>query len=107
VRISAQVWDRREPDVPANGRDWLRIVVCDQGMGLPPGALDLVFERFYRLQDDARLGIRGTGLGLAICKEIVQVHGGSIWAESGGPGQGSTFSFTLPAAQEQAVEASA
>jgi signal transduction histidine kinase len=107
VRISAQVWDRRAPDAPANGCEWLRIVVCDQGLGLPPDVLDRIFERFYRLQDDARLGIRGTGLGLAICKEIVQVHGGSIWAESGGPGQGSTFSFTLPAAQEQAAEASA
>ncbi|MFL5805070.1 MAG: sensor histidine kinase [Roseiflexaceae bacterium] len=107
VRISAQVWDRRGPGATANGHSWLRIVVCDQGLGLPPDSLEQIFERFYRVQDDARFSIRGTGLGLAICKEIVQVHGGSIWAESDGPGQGSTFSFTLPAAQEQAVEASA
>jgi signal transduction histidine kinase len=107
VRISAQLWDRRSPGTDANGRVWLRIVVCDQGLGLPEDTFDQIFERFYRIQDDARLGIRGTGLGLAICKEIVQAHGGSIWAESNGPGRGSTFSFTLPAAAEQAVEASA
>jgi two-component system sensor histidine kinase VicK len=107
VRISAQIWDRRAPDATANGHSWLRIVVCDQGLGLPPDSLEQIFERFYRVQDDTRLSIRGTGLGLAICKEIVQVHGGSIWAESDGPGRGSTFSFTLPAAQEQVVEASA
>jgi signal transduction histidine kinase len=106
VRISAQIRDHGGPDATAESCAWLYIAVCDQGLGLPPDSLDQIFERFYRIQDDARISIRGTGLGLAICKEIVQVHGGSIWAESAGPGQGSTFIFTLPAAQEQAVEAS-
>ncbi len=103
VQISAQIWDHGGPDATVEGSDWLRIAVCDKGLGLPADSLDQIFERFYRIQDDARISIRGTGLGLAICKEIVHVHGGSIWAESAGPGQGSTFSFTLPAAREQAV----
>jgi signal transduction histidine kinase len=101
VQVSAQVWDRPAPDAPANGRDWLRVTVRDRGLGLPPGAHTKIFDRFYRIQDDARYSIRGTGLGLAICKEIIQAHGGAIWAESDGPGQGCAFSFTLPAADEK------
>jgi signal transduction histidine kinase len=96
VLLSAQLCDRSAPHVPANGHAWLRVMVSDQGLGLPPGTHTQIFERFYRIQDDARYSIRGTGLGLAICKEIIQYHGGSIWAESNGPGHGSTFSFTLP-----------
>jgi signal transduction histidine kinase len=100
VQIEAQVWDRSAPEAPANGHCWLRVTVRDQGLGLPPDAHAKIFDRFYRIQDDARYSIRGTGLGLAICKEIIQAHGGAIWAESDGPGQGSAFSFTLPAAED-------
>jgi signal transduction histidine kinase len=96
VQIEAQVWDRPAPEAPSNGRCWLRVTVRDQGLGLPPDAHAKIFDRFYRIEDDERYSIRGTGLGLAICKEIVQAHGGAIWAESDGPGQGSAFSFTLP-----------
>jgi len=69
--------------------------------------LELIFERFFRIQEDARLSIRGTGLGLAICKEIVQVHGGSIWAENNDPEPGSTFYFTLPAVAQQELSVAA
>jgi signal transduction histidine kinase len=99
VHISAQIWDRRSPDASPNGRCWLRITVRDNGLGLPAGTQSRIFERFYRIQDESRYSIRGTGLGLAICKEIIDVHGGSIWAESDGADKGSTFSFTLPAAE--------
>jgi signal transduction histidine kinase len=66
----------------------------DHGVGLSPEDALHVFERFYRA-----VGIRqleGTGLGLYICQSIVTAHGGRIWAESAGPGQGSFFCFTLP-----------
>ena len=53
-----------------------------------------VFDRFYRGQDHRRL--EGTGLGLYICHAIIAAHGGHIWADSEGPGTGSTFAFTLP-----------
>jgi signal transduction histidine kinase len=101
VQVSAQVWDRPAPEAPVNGHRWLRVTVRDCGLGLPNGAHAKIFDRFYRIQDDERYSIRGTGLGLAICKEIIQAHGGAIWAESDGPGQGSAFSFTLPAAEQQ------
>jgi signal transduction histidine kinase len=105
VQIEARVWDRSAPEAPANGHCWLRVTVRDQGLGLPPDAHTKIFDRFYRIQDDARYSIRGTGLGLAICKEIILAHGGSIWAESDGPGQGSAFSFTLPAAEDKSRSA--
>jgi two-component system, OmpR family, phosphate regulon sensor histidine kinase PhoR len=71
--------------------------VADSGVGIRPEHLDRVFERFYKT-DVSRTG-GGTGLGLAICKHLVLAHGGTIWAESAGEGQGATFRFTLERAQ--------
>jgi len=71
--------------------------VADGGVGIRPDHLSRVFERFYKT-DLSRAG-GGTGLGLAICKHLVLAHGGSIWAESAGEGQGATFRFTLPRAE--------
>jgi signal transduction histidine kinase len=74
-----------------------KVSVADHGMGIPTEHLARVFDRFYRVGGTAG-GVTGQGLGLSICKEIVTAHGGKIWAESVGPGRGSTFSFTLPLA---------
>ena len=70
--------------------------VQDPGIGLPPEASATIFEPFDRAPNAAEHRIPGLGLGLHICREIVERHGGRIWAESPGPGQGSTFAFTLP-----------
>jgi two-component system phosphate regulon sensor histidine kinase PhoR len=70
--------------------------VCDSGVGIAVTELNRVFERFYK-SDPSRTGT-GTGLGLAICKHVIQAHGGTIHAESCGPGRGATFRFTLPCA---------
>jgi two-component system phosphate regulon sensor histidine kinase PhoR len=72
---------------------WVEFWVADTGVGIPPDQLVRVFERFYKTEPSRTGG--GTGLGLAICKHLVQVHGGSIWAESAGEGRGATFRFTL------------
>jgi len=72
------------------------VVVCvtDDGIGLKPGQNALIFNEFFKA-DTARHDLNTQGLGLAICKRIVLNHKGRIWAESAGPGQGTTIFFTL------------
>jgi signal transduction histidine kinase/CheY-like chemotaxis protein len=69
--------------------------VTDSGIGIAPTDQQKVFEKFKQVGDTLTDKPKGTGLGLPICKEIVEYHGGRIWVESA-PGQGSTFSFSLP-----------
>ncbi|AEV84594.1 histidine kinase [Actinoplanes sp. SE50] len=76
--------------------DRVRIAISDNGIGIPAGQHGAVFDNFHRAHRDA--GYTGTGLGLAICKRIVVRHGGTITAADGPAGSGSTFTFTLPAA---------
>jgi len=81
--------------VTAEERDGeLVFAVSDQGYGILPENLENVFERFF--QEKTRH--LGAGLGLAICRAIVEDHGGRIWAESSGQGQGTTIRFTVPTA---------
>ena len=75
----------------------LEIFVRDDGPGIPPEALDRVFERFYRVDKARSRDQGGTGLGLAIVKHIVHAHGGEVRVASE-LGRGATFFFTLPAA---------
>ena len=72
----------------------VRVCITDRGLGLRPDSVSRLFVPFERL-DEAR-SLAGLGLGLYISKGVVEAHGGRIWAESPGPGQGSTFCFTLP-----------
>jgi two-component system, NtrC family, sensor histidine kinase KinB len=71
----------------------IHISVSDDGVGIPYEYQSKIFEKF--VQVGGSKGREGSGLGLAICREIVRSHGGTIWADSI-PGQGSTFTFTLP-----------
>jgi signal transduction histidine kinase len=85
------------PRVDVRGQrsgDWIELRVSDNGIGIPEDQRELVFERFHRAHDS---GYDGTGLGLAICRNIVDRHGGSIHAEAGAGGRGTTFVVTLPA----------
>ena len=73
--------------------------VADDGRGLSPELLPMLFRKFARFEsDDPEHGVGGSGLGLAICRGIVEAHGGRIRAESAGPGLGARFTFTLPVA---------
>jgi two-component system phosphate regulon sensor histidine kinase PhoR len=72
----------------------IEVFVQDDGPGLPPEALERVFERFYRMDKARSREQGGTGLGLAIVKHIVQSHGGKAWVISE-PGRGAAFHFTL------------
>jgi PAS domain S-box-containing protein len=76
---------------------YFQIDIKDKGIGIAPEDQPRVFERFYRGEDPLVLSTAGTGLGLSIVQYLVELHGGDIWLESSGvPGDGSTFSFTLP-----------
>jgi signal transduction histidine kinase len=75
----------------------LRIYVRDHGHGVPAEQLERIFDRFYQVSTYARRRKGGTGLGLAISREIVEHHGGRLWAESE-LGRGSTFHLMLPIA---------
>jgi signal transduction histidine kinase len=76
---------------------WVQIDVRDNGVGLSPDEQAQVFNKFFRAQQPARQEAGGAGLGLAITRLLVELHGGRISVVSA-PGQGSTFSFTLPVA---------
>jgi PAS domain S-box-containing protein len=75
----------------------LAISVSDTGIGIPRGELERVFEAFYQIKGRASSSkATGSGLGLSLARQIVELHGGTIWAESEGEGKGSTITFTLP-----------
>lgn len=75
--------------------DMLEISISDQGMGIPKENVNKIFDRFYRVDRARSRQMGGTGLGLAIAKEMIQAHGGMIWAKSE-EGKGTTIYFTLP-----------
>lgn len=91
IRVSAVLDDGR-----------VAFSVADDGRGVPPDRISHLFRKFARIHgEEGERQISGSGLGLAICKGIVEAHGGRIWAESAGPGQGTRFTFTLPVADRQ------
>jgi signal transduction histidine kinase len=88
---------------PNGGRIQVRLIADDQnamvtirdsGIGLDRDEVPHLFERFFRGRQTRRL--EGAGLGLYICQAIIAAHGGRLWAESDGPNQGSSFSFSVP-----------
>ena len=79
----------------------IAVSVADEGRGVAAERLPHLFDKQAR--DDPDRGTVRYGLGLAICRGLVEAHGGRIWAESGGPGQGARFTFTLPVAGEAAA----
>lgn len=105
IAISAQVLEATGEQVPGKPLiptgSWVQINVRDWGLGVPPREQPLLFMRFVRLSRDAASSTRGTGVGLYLCRMLIQAMGGQIWVESTGvPGEGSVFSFVLPAAQD-------
>lgn len=92
IRVTAESW-----------AGMVRLAVRDTGPGIAPEQLPRIFDRYWHA--DTRESRQGAGLGLYIAKGIVEHHGGRIWAESA-PGQGSTFYFTLPAAEAADLQVS-
>ena len=85
--------DRRITLTAGPEGEWVRVVVEDDGPGLPPGDPERLFEKFHRGREEGNTG--GAGLGLAICRAIVRAHGGAITAAPSASG-GARFAFTLP-----------
>ncbi len=75
--------------------DDILVSVRDNGEGIEPGDMHLIFDKFKQVGDTLTSKPEGTGLGLPICRQIVERHNGRIWVESE-PGKGSVFSFTIP-----------
>ena len=99
---------------PAGGRielsaaregDWAVIQVRDNGVGIPPDRLEDVFEMFCQVNRTLERSQGGLGIGLALVRSLVEMHGGSVRAESSGPDQGSSFIVRLPLAPPAASEA--
>jgi signal transduction histidine kinase len=70
--------------------------VHDMGVGIPQGELKRIFKRFYRVSHRSLAQVKGTGLGLFIVRAIARKHGGKVFAESAGEGQGTTVTMELP-----------
>jgi signal transduction histidine kinase len=87
IEIAAHQEERPKPQIV--------VTISDTGVGIQSKDLELIFEKFRRSGDILTMNTEGTGLGLAISRQIVEYHGGAIWARST-PGQGSAFTFTLP-----------
>jgi len=85
--------------ISATDEKHVSVRVCDQGPGIPQTELKAIFKRFYRARGPAAPRVPGTGLGLYIVRSVAKRHGGRAWAESEGPGRGSTFVLQLPIAR--------
>jgi signal transduction histidine kinase len=83
-------------DAPASPAHAVRITVRDTGQGIPARFLPYIFERFRQADSSSTRAHGGLGLGLAIVKNIVELHGGTVVAQSEGEGKGATFIITLP-----------
>ncbi len=93
MTYSGQSPPRIHVSAERDGSQWV-ISVRDEGIGIDPDDADRIFQVFQSLETSDS---QGSGIGLALCKRIVERHGGDIWVDSS-PGEGATFSFTLPAA---------
>ena len=107
TQVIQNLLDNARKFSPAGGmvtvRSWQEndeviISISDQGIGVAPEKLPLLFERFYQADGGVTRRFGGMGLGLALVREIVLKHGGRLWAESQGEGSGLTITFALPAA---------
>lgn len=93
-----------EPEHMGKPGGWAHIAVQDQGIGILPGEQVGIFEPFVRGTNASAHNYSGLGIGLALAREIVEQHGGSIWAESPGENQGSIFHVVLPVSDSPSGE---
>jgi signal transduction histidine kinase len=87
----------------AGGAAEARIVVQDQGVGLGPSDVTVLFQKYGQPRSAKPSGVQGVGLGLYVTRLLAEAHGGRVTAESRGPGQGATFQLSLPVRQPSAT----
>jgi signal transduction histidine kinase len=108
VRLGAKVVEASELlHLPAAGdgnghASWLSVWVSDTGIGVQEKDLERIFNPFEQVEGSTSRKYQGTGLGLALTRRMVELHGGAIWAESGGAEKGSTFRLAVPLREAQA-----
>ncbi|HKZ77094.1 MAG TPA: HAMP domain-containing sensor histidine kinase [Pyrinomonadaceae bacterium] len=85
-------------EVAALDQKRVTVRIRDRGVGIPSAQLKRIFKRFYRVPGRVMARVKGTGLGLFIVRSVIEKHGGRVFAESAGVGQGSTFTIQLPRA---------
>jgi signal transduction histidine kinase len=78
------------------GKKFVQISVLDTGIGLKKADLERIFAPFEQVEGPSNRKHQGTGLGLSLTRNLVELHGGTIWAESEGEGKGSAFRFVIP-----------
>lgn len=105
VDLRLDCFPTRRPSVslsPSSGlSSFVRLTVSDNGDGITPEFLPYVFHRFRQEEGSISRKAGGLGLGLAVVRHLVELHGGSVNAESPGPGKGSTFTVDLPLAADR------
>ena len=103
LRLECFAGQRSAASVPSTGSlsSYVRLTVSDTGDGITPEFLPYVFHRFRQEEGSISRKAGGLGLGLAVVRHLVELHGGSVSAESGGPGRGSVFTVDLPLATDR------
>jgi signal transduction histidine kinase len=100
IRFSEQ---NADIDVTVKGqKEFAHVSIQDHGIGIPTDELEKIFDDFYQVEDHRTRRYGGMGLGLSIARGITHLHQGRIWAESEGPGRGSTFHILIPLVDEKA-----
>ncbi|HEX8220086.1 MAG TPA: ATP-binding protein [Chloroflexia bacterium] len=94
-----QVYEPSAQPIPEGEARSIVVSVQDNGAGLESDQLARIWDRFYQVDTTVKRRSGGAGLGLTIVRNLVDLHGGRVWAYSPGPGKGSTFSFSLPVVQ--------
>ena len=98
ISISLESKKKQDGDDGGGDNDYILIIVKDTGKGIDPGILPNLFTKFATKSES-----RGTGLGLFISKNIIEAHGGKIWAQNNNDGIGATFAFSLPSSNYKQI----
>jgi signal transduction histidine kinase len=95
-RLEASGFSPLSSESVDNNKEWVLLSVKDTGIGIKPEELSRIFNPFEQVENSINKKCQGTGLGLSLIKNMVELHGGRIWAESEGLGKGARFSFVVP-----------